>query len=348
LFDPTPFELRGAGYEVSFSSMGSWHLSSGHRTLSWLDCPGVPGPDCVSRSVDLDMGAEDDGGDPACWPSGEFADLNRILTCRRWWGGDGASWLEVSQVGETERVDLPSVLPDGAHFTKAFFGDGIVAEIAFPDGTTTVGAYRDGEWEELLPMPDLPPTRLLGVARDGQDVRTLVLVDGDGDRGGVWAVDADGASRLVPVVPSAAQMWTGAFDLDAAATHAIGADLPDDREGWTFGIVRGADPTARTITLDEAEWLTGESARAAHEAETGDPDGPPNDYFVRNVDRAESTYPVSAEATIQVMDPTDVSTTLDGDLADVQETVERFGDWGLYWLRIEDGVVTAIEWQYTP
>ena len=128
-----------------------------------------------------------------------------------------------------------------------------------------------------------------------------------------------------------------------------------------FGYIRSvstAGPTA-TLAFDEAEFLTGDEAQRAAEEDGAIPPGEPvpNDYYVRNPDKATETLRVAADAEITARR---CSLCRDGQPGNVEDFLASFmktgqtyadpyrGAKSQYWLTIEDGTVVAIDEQYVP
>lgn len=109
-------------------------------------------------------------------------------------------------------------------------------------------------------------------------------------------------------------------------------------------------PVALEAAFDVIQWLGGDDAQQAYLEDTGDPDGPPNDYYIRNESNEVRTAPVSQDAAYWV-----VQLRIDAD-ADVDRTdVEGFAEeWAaghsedVFWLTFDDGVITEICEQYRP
>jgi hypothetical protein len=128
-----------------------------------------------------------------------------------------------------------------------------------------------------------------------------------------------------------------------------------------FGYVRSvstAGPTA-TLAFDDAQFLTGDEAqRAAEEDGAVEPgESVPNDYYIRNPDKATRTLRIANEATVTSVHCSpcreDVHGKLEPFLASFMEPRRGYGapyrgKYGLYWLAVEDGEVVAIREQYVP
>jgi hypothetical protein len=112
------------------------------------------------------------------------------------------------------------------------------------------------------------------------------------------------------------------------------------------------DAESRSVVADVVQWLTGDQARLAYQADNpDDPDGPPNDYYIRNEDPLLRTLEVAPDAEVGLVfltedgDP-DVDPATFEDLAGYVARDE--GRAAVFWLTLRDGVVTAIEEQYRP
>ena len=128
-----------------------------------------------------------------------------------------------------------------------------------------------------------------------------------------------------------------------------------------FGYIRSvstAGPTA-TLAFDEADFLTGKEAQQAAEKDGAVEPGEavPNDYYIRNPDKATKTYPIANDARITAKR---CSLCRNGKPGELEPFLAAFMERGqtyndpyrgkdsLYWLTIEDGRVVAIDEQYVP
>jgi hypothetical protein len=128
-----------------------------------------------------------------------------------------------------------------------------------------------------------------------------------------------------------------------------------------FGYIRSvstAGPVA-TLAFDEAEFLTGKEAQKAAEQDGAIPPGEPvpNDYYIRNPDKATKTYPIANDAKITAKrcslcrngKPGEIGPFLASFMKGRQTFADPYrGKYSLYWLTIEDGRVVAIDEQYVP
>ena len=127
-------------------------------------------------------------------------------------------------------------------------------------------------------------------------------------------------------------------------------DLEDGRQP---AFLTALDVDGRTVEVDVIQFLTGEDARAAYEEETGDPGGPPNDYFIKNDNPRLRTLTVAPDVQVTVLgdDPTPVSVALSDlpeRLAGTSAPEEGYLSSYPFWLTVENGVVVAIAEQYVP
>lgn len=111
-----------------------------------------------------------------------------------------------------------------------------------------------------------------------------------------------------------------------------------------------------SVSADFAQFLTGDAA-AKSAAAHGDESPPPNDYYIANDNKKVRTLPVKSGIKITL-------TALDDGTSDPEGYKVSLEKWagyyaaptadtggitdGPYWFTITDGVVTAIEEQYTP
>lgn len=119
--------------------------------------------------------------------------------------------------------------------------------------------------------------------------------------------------------------------------------LPDGR--W-YGTVETTDDDS--FDFDLACYFTGQDAAIAA-AEDGEESPPPNDYYIRNTNKTVRTLQVDPPADViwypDAGDPGSETTT------DYADWVEAVSDRGLVlgvWVKIDDGLVTAIEEQWVP
>jgi hypothetical protein len=127
-----------------------------------------------------------------------------------------------------------------------------------------------------------------------------------------------------------------------------------------FGYIRSVSATgpAATLAFDEAEFLTGEEAQQAAEKDGVQPgEAVPNDYYIRNPDKATTTYPIANDARITAKrcppcrhgKPGELAPFLASFMKGRQTYAQPYrGKYGLYWLNVADGRVVAIDEQYVP
>jgi hypothetical protein len=124
-----------------------------------------------------------------------------------------------------------------------------------------------------------------------------------------------------------------------------------------FAYLRSIDPgDPGELVADLARFLTGEAAAQAATAD-GAESPPPNDYYVVNDDASVQTLPVDADAEVTLTSRPGAGSSaegyrssvaaLAGYLAEDTEATAMLRANG-FWLVVRDGVVVAIEEQYTP
>jgi hypothetical protein len=136
-------------------------------------------------------------------------------------------------------------------------------------------------------------------------------------------------------------------------TTAPPAANPVLEDGRHAAFLTGLDVEGRTMELDVVQFLMGQEATDAyHEDHPEDPDAPPNDYYIVNDNPRLRTLAVAADAPITVLDairPVSVSwTDLPARLAGNPLPGDDRLWYNPFWLTVEDGVIVAIEEQYTP
>jgi hypothetical protein len=133
-----------------------------------------------------------------------------------------------------------------------------------------------------------------------------------------------------------------------------GMDLADGRHP---ALLHAADLPGRTLTVDVIQFLTGQEAIDAYQADhPDDPGGPPNDYYILNVNPRLRTLPVAAEVEVELvmlhlgegaeLKPSSWERLLD-DLA-TEPSDQDLIAYNPFWLTLDSGVVTRIEEQYLP
>lgn len=120
------------------------------------------------------------------------------------------------------------------------------------------------------------------------------------------------------------------------------------QDGVHFAYLIDVDPDGATVTVDVAQWLSGAEADAAYQAETGDRDGAPNDYFILNPDE---------ETRVLLVDDPNVTVAWDDQgprqrglaFTDLEAYLDQRQDTaGSFWITVSDGLVVALDEQYRP
>lgn len=133
---------------------------------------------------------------------------------------------------------------------------------------------------------------------------------------------------------------------EPAATTTAGTDLADGRH---VAFLVAVDPMSQTVRADVAQFFVGAQAAEAA-AEDGDTEYV-GDWYVRNTNTVVRTLHVvdGALVTVNVLA---ADGTRDAS-EDLDVTLEQLAGYDglehhLFWLTVEDGVVTAIEQQFVP
>ncbi len=129
------------------------------------------------------------------------------------------------------------------------------------------------------------------------------------------------------------------------ASGAGGAGLMDGRH---FGEVASVDPDAPALTIDPAEFLTGEAATRAARAdgEIGPGEQLDTDYYIRNVGKDVYRIPVDRNARIEVLEGGHGPATGFVDIHGLAASLHHGRRW--YWVTVTGGRVVQLEAQYLP
>ncbi|MEO6711794.1 MAG: hypothetical protein ABIM89_00025 [Mycobacteriales bacterium] len=162
---------------------------------------------------------------------------------------------------------------------------------------------------------------------------------------------------LVPATPeptdtTSSLSATGAASSTAPASSApassAGATNPPIVAGRVFAFLKSVDLTKRTLTYDEAQFLTGDAAKKAAAADGKELD---TDYYIRNVNKRLRTLPVSSSAAILG------SIAMSGQVPPQVVTLERLAEFVAtppgketgFWVTIKDKkAITRVQEQYIP
>jgi hypothetical protein len=147
----------------------------------------------------------------------------------------------------------------------------------------------------------------------------------------------------------------------SGTTTQFGTTTQKQAAGEQLGYIRSVSTAgpAATLTFDEAEFLTGDEAQRAAVEDGALPPGEPvpNDYYIRNADKSTRTLLVATDAEITARRcplcrngrPGNVDDFLGSFMKKGQTYADPYrGAESLYWLKIEDGTVVAIDEQYVP
>jgi hypothetical protein len=160
--------------------------------------------------------------------------------------------------------------------------------------------------------------------------------------------------RVNQLTAEASASALAAFEASAAATSPPNDPPAASAKPKTvkqFAYVANATESSGAIrlSLDYAEFLTGDAAAAAATA-AGDESPPPNDFYIKNDNPKLRVLPVSASAkfTIALGGPDETASLSAGQFLDaIINNTDGAAD-APYWFTIKAGVVTGGEEQWTP
>ncbi len=139
--------------------------------------------------------------------------------------------------------------------------------------------------------------------------------------------------------------------LGGCPNGAAGSSAAVYADSGTFAVlIDSFDPDERTLSIDVVQWLVGQEADDAYEAETGDGDGVPNDYFVVNENPLVRTVPVDEDVVLRMVwlrvdGSPDVS---GGSLADLPGYLADEFAGTIWWATLVDGVIVELCEQFVP
>lgn len=156
-----------------------------------------------------------------------------------------------------------------------------------------------------------------------------------------------------PVTPPAAG---GSGTAPSSGGKTAPEEPPPAETGREFAFIRKMSAKSGTwyMTVDYAQWLTGDAAAKAAKAH-GDESPPPNDYYVVNDNPKLRTFPVSDAATVQFKGPgiwkwagesipiDQFASGFNGSGPDVNRLKETY-----YWVVLKNGTITGVEEQWVP
>ena len=175
-------------------------------------------------------------------------------------------------------------------------------------------------------------------------VSTLLLVAflaGCGDTSSESASDASTNDTTAPTSTAATSTST--------ATSTSSADsLP---EGRNYVLVTAVDLSARTLTVDLAEFYTGDEA-IAEATKDGTLDEScecvPNDVYTRNNNPKLRAVSVDPSASITVLASLNATDQVPGDLNDLANAVSTYSGPTPFFIDVKNGIVTSCEQIFFP
>jgi|SRR5579859_1082811 len=161
------------------------------------------------------------------------------------------------------------------------------------------------------------------------------------------------ASAGLGAVSGAPASSTAATDRPSPSASPV---VPDGRSA---AYLAGLDATAKTVTFDPIDFLTGDAAKTEWKKEHPEnPDGPENDYMIVNNDTTLRTLPVAANAQCVVLSTLGGTDTKTISFAAFPAFLKQQGN-GMnipppdisllpFWLTVQHGTVVKIEEQFVP
>lgn len=129
--------------------------------------------------------------------------------------------------------------------------------------------------------------------------------------------------------------------------------LPDGRYPAYLSAI---DVPGRTITFDVIQWFTGDAAEEAYHQDHPEIEGgPPNGYYIRNLNPRFRTLPVRQNVSVEVVwlrpdaavEPTTFESLPDYFTGDVRHD-DKYVWYDPFWLTVHGDLVESIVEQYIP
>lgn len=158
------------------------------------------------------------------------------------------------------------------------------------------------------------------------------------------------ASPLESNSPSTVKTQKARTTPTSPAASAAPAGQPVIAAGQVFAFIDSVDLVKRTVTYDQAQFLTGDAAQNAAREDKVEAPGA-RDYYIRNVNTLLRTVPVTAKATIYgsigLAEQMELTAKTLEDLrfyADLDQSAAT-----PFWITVDDnGQITRIEEQFIP
>lgn len=183
---------------------------------------------------------------------------------------------------------------------------------------------------------------------------TVSLLVGCGDDGTDAGAPASPTSRAETETPAATARPA---ETERPADTEMPTEPAELEDGRHPGYIASIDVEGRSVTVDVIQFLTGADAVAAYaEDHPDDPDGPPNDYYIRNVNPRLRTIPVATDVAVSVIwlesggaDTENITfDELPSYFATNPDPDSPYEWWAPFWLTVRDGQVTVMEEQFIP
>ncbi len=182
-------------------------------------------------------------------------------------------------------------------------------------------------------------------------VSTLLLVAflaGCGDTSSESASDASTNDTTAPTSTAATSTSSATSPSSATSTSSAADSLP---EGRNYVLVTAVDLSARTLTVDLAEFYTGDEA-IAEATKDGTLDEScecvPNDVYTRNNNPKLRAVSVDPSASITVLASLNATDQVPGDLNDLANAVSTYSGPTPFFIDVKNGIVTSCEQIFFP
>ena len=142
-----------------------------------------------------------------------------------------------------------------------------------------------------------------------------------------------------------------------STTAALTGGLAVHADGRFPAYIKAADPSTRTLVVDEIQFLTGDAAKRAYIADNGGTEGPPNDYYIKNVNPLLTSVKVAPDAkiTVNVIGNSNLSgdatqdRTIDfATLAKYMRDESALATVTPFWITVANGSGTIVTEQFVP
>lgn len=241
-------------------------------------------------------------------PAGQQWSIEIDFATSAWFASIGDRHVLVSPIPEEDQLSIRDI-----DVVSGSVGE--PRTVALDPAGTDVGPCHD--W--------LDGTRLLCTGPDGPVA--ISTVDGS-----VTELARVAASTVTAMRAAPAGATTSTASTDFAPDHESHCPAPPwngssspstfDGDGTYATLLSDIDFDARLVTFDIVQSLAGDDAARAYFEDTGDPEGPPNDYWVRNESGELRTLTIAADVRVWL-----VQLHIDSEPADGESSFDLLDDY---------------------